>query len=55
MTMTKKEHEIIVNFLEVIPKLSDKEKDRLLAFGEGMAFMKEREEKREEEKERRER
>lgn len=38
--MSDKEKEIIDTFGEVIPKLSDLEKEKLIAFGEGMAFMK---------------
>lgn len=43
--MTEREREILSNFEKVIPDLSDRDKDKLLWFGEGMAFMKEKQEK----------
>ena len=36
--MSEKEKKILDTFGKVIPKLSDLEKEKLLAFGEGMAF-----------------
>lgn len=36
--MTDKEKKIFSIFAKVIPQLSDNEKDKLLAFGEGIAF-----------------
>lgn len=38
--MSEKQKEILETFEKVIPKLSEAEQDRLLAFGDGMAFMK---------------
>lgn len=37
--MTKQEKEILETFLSAIPCMTEREKDKLLAFGEGMAFM----------------
>lgn len=37
--MSEKDKAIIGTFKEALPKLSDKDKDRLLWFGEGLAFM----------------
>lgn len=39
--MSEKTEKIIDTIGEIIPKLSDLEKEKLLAFGEGMLFMKE--------------
>lgn len=36
--MSEKEKKILNTFGRVIPELSELEKERLLAFGEGMAF-----------------
>lgn len=36
--MTEKEQKILNTFAEIIPKLSDEDKERLLMFGEGMRF-----------------
>ena len=36
--MSEKDKQIMDTFGKVIPKLSDLEKEKLLAFGEGMAF-----------------
>lgn len=36
--MSEKEKQILNTFEKVVPQLSDMEKERLLAFGEGMAF-----------------
>jgi len=36
--MSEKDKKIMETFGKVIPKLSDLEKEKLLAFGEGMAF-----------------
>ena len=40
--MSEKEKQIIETFKEVIPKLNEKERDNLLNFGKGMAFMKDK-------------
>lgn len=40
--MSEKETKILDIFGKAIPKLSELEKEKLLAFGEGMAFMVER-------------
>lgn len=37
--MTEKERKIMETFGRVIPKMSDQEKENLLAFGEGMALI----------------
>lgn len=36
--MVQKEMQIIETFAKVIPELTEMEKEKLLAFGEGMAF-----------------
>ena len=36
--MSEKEKKILETFSEVVPKLSEIDKERLLAFGEGLAF-----------------
>lgn len=36
--MSEKEKKILETFGEVLPKLSELEKEKLLSFGEGMAF-----------------
>lgn len=36
--MSEKEKKIIETFKKVVPDLSDNDKERLLSFGEGMAF-----------------
>lgn len=36
--MTEIEQKVLVTLSNVLTKLSDQEKERLLAFGEGMAF-----------------
>ena len=38
--MSEKEKQILDTFEKVIPDLSEMEKEKLLSFGEGMAFMK---------------
>ena len=38
--MSDKEKQILETFEKVIPELSEMEKEKLLSFGEGMAFMK---------------
>ena len=40
--MTDKEEKILQTFAEIIPKLSETDKERLLMFGEGMRFKVER-------------
>lgn len=45
--MSEKEKQIIETFKKVIPKLNEKERDSLLNFGKGMAFMKDKQEKKE--------
>ena len=37
-TMTEKEQKILETFAEIIPRLSELDKERLLMFGEGMKF-----------------
>ena len=37
-TMTESEKKILDTFIKIIPQLSSGDKERLLAFGEGMAF-----------------
>lgn len=36
--MTEKEQKILDTFADIIPKLSELDKERLLMFGEGMRF-----------------
>ena len=38
--MSEKEKKILETFGKVIPDLSEMEKEKLLSFGDGMAFMK---------------
>lgn len=38
--MSEKSKEILETFEKVIPELSEIEKEKLLSFGEGIAFMK---------------
>lgn len=38
--MSEKEKQILEHFGEILPKLSEMEKEKLLSFGEGMAFVK---------------
>lgn len=45
--MSEKEKKILETFGKVIPDLSEMEKEKLLSFGEGMAFMKEKSKKKE--------
>lgn len=40
--MSDKEKQILETFEKVLPELSEMEREKLLSFGEGMAFMKER-------------
>lgn len=40
--MSEKEKQILDTFGKVIPDLTEMEKEKLLSFGEGMAFMKDR-------------
>ena len=42
--MKEKEKKILNTFKAVLPKLSEKQQDRLVWFGEGMAFNKEEKE-----------
>lgn len=37
--MTDKEKKILLTFIDIVPKLDEKKREKLLAFGEGMAFM----------------
>lgn len=37
-TLTEKDREILRTFNRILPVLSEREKDRLLWFGEGLAF-----------------
>lgn len=48
--MSEKEKKILETFEKVIPDLSEMEKEKLLSFGEGMAFMKGKQKKEEGEK-----
>ena len=48
--MSEKEKKILETFGKVIPDLSEMEKEKLLSFGEGMAFMKDKQKKGEGEK-----
>ena len=41
--MSEKEQKILETFGKVIPEMSELEKEKLLAFGEGMAFAKNQE------------
>lgn len=43
--MSEKEKKILETFGKVIPDLSEMEKEKLLSFGEGMAFMKDKQKK----------
>lgn len=43
--MSEKEKQIMETFGKVIPKLSELEREKLLSFGEGMAFKAEEAEK----------
>ncbi len=43
--MSEKEKAILETFQKTIPKMSELDKERLLAFGEGMAFKSELQEK----------
>lgn len=43
--MSEKEKKILETFGKVIPELSEVEKEKLLSFGEGMVFMKTKENK----------
>ena len=43
--MSEKEKKILDTFGKIIPDLSDVEKEKLLSFGEGMAFKVEQEKK----------
>lgn len=43
--MSEKEKQILETFEKVLPDLNEMEKEKLLSFGEGMAFMKERQKK----------
>lgn len=40
--MSEKEKQILETFEKVIPDLTEMEKEKLLSFGEGMAFMKDK-------------
>lgn len=42
--MSDKARDIMKTFSEVVPKLTEMQQEKLLSFGEGMAFMKSREE-----------
>lgn len=43
--MSEKEKKILETFEKVIPDLTEMEKEKLLSFGEGMAFMKDKQAK----------
>lgn len=38
--MSEKEKEIIETFINLLPKLTELEREKLLSFGQGMTFMK---------------
>ncbi len=40
--MSETEKKILETFGQIIPKLSELEREKLLSFGEGMAFMKQK-------------
>ena len=40
--MSEREKQIIETFIKLIPVLSDMEREKLLSFGEGMAFIKDK-------------
>lgn len=44
-TFSEKEEKILKTFEETIPKMSELEKEKLLSFGEGILFVKEKERK----------
>ncbi|WP_251390616.1 hypothetical protein [Mediterraneibacter agrestimuris] len=43
--MSEKEEKILKIFEEILPEMSEIEKEKLLSFGEGMAFMKDKDNK----------
>lgn len=43
--MSEKEKKILEIFKKMVPDLSEMEKEKLLSFGEGMAFMKDKQKK----------
>ena len=45
--MSEKEEKIMETFKKVLPDMSEIEKEKLLSFGEGMAFMKDRQKEKE--------
>ena len=45
--MSEKEKKILETFEKIIPELSETEKEKLLSFGEGMVFMKNKQKKEE--------
>lgn len=45
--MSETEKKILETFGQIIPTLSELEREKLLSFGEGMAFMKQKSEERE--------
>ena len=45
--MTETEKKILETFERIIPTLSELEREKLLSFGEGMAFMKQKKEEKE--------
>lgn len=48
--MSEKEKKILKTFEKVLPEMSEIEKEKLLSFGEGMAFMKDKENKEKDDK-----
>ncbi len=42
--MSEKQKQILETFEEIIPKMSEMEQEKLLSFGEGIAFVKEQKE-----------
>mgnify|MGYP006988992021 CR=1 FL=1 len=48
--MSDKAKEIMKTFSEIVPKLNEAQQEKLLSFGEGMVFMKNREDKKDTER-----
>ena len=48
--MPEKEKQILKNITDVMPKLTDLEKEKLLSFSEGIAFAVERQQERKEDR-----
>ena len=48
--MSEKQKQILETFEKLVPKLNDLESEKLLSFGEGIAFMKDYQAQKQEEK-----